>query len=489
MWQSNTASIPQSSDCIPVTDGESMDESRREFLKTGAKAVAVATAAERLRTWSTPSNVLGANDRVRVAIIGLRGRGENHIQGYGALKNVEIATLCDVDESVMHERLAQVQKLGFQPKTCTDFRKVLDDKSIDAVSIATPHHWHALMAIEACQAGKDVYVEKPCSHNLWEGRQLVRAAAKYDRIVQHGTQSRSDPAVMEAVQKLREGLLGDVYLSRGLCFKWRDTIGKTPVSPVPAGVDYGLWTGPAPLKPFTKNHFHYNWHWFWDYGNGDLGNQGIHQLDIARWGLGLGFPNKVSAVGGHFMFDDDQETPNTLNCAFQYDLPQSKRVLLEFEVRHWMSNHEAGIGAGRAGRPAAEAAQGGLGPKEGSWNSVGNIFYGPKGYLGIDNSAGYQTWLGKGQEPGPSAPEAPEDHFANFIACVVSRKKQDLRAPIEEGHFSSGLAHLANASYRLGRTLEFDPATELVKNDDEANRLLREEERGYRAPFVVPEKI
>jgi predicted dehydrogenase len=466
-----------------------MNENRREFLKTSAKAVAAVTAVERLHAWSRPANVLGANSRVRVAIIGLRGRGENHIESYGALKNVEIAALCDVDENVMRERLAQVQKLGFQPKLYTDYRKVLEDKSIDAVSIATPHHWHAIMAVSACQAGKDVYVEKPCSHNLWEGRQLVKAAAKYDRIVQHGTQSRSDPAVMEAVRKMREGVLGDVYLSRGLCFKWRDTIGKTPASPVPAGVDYDLWTGPAPLKPFTKNHFHYNWHWFWDYGNGDLGNQGIHQLDIARWGLGLGFPNKVSAIGGHFMFDDDQQTPNTLNCAFQYDLPQGKRALLEFEVRHWISNHEAGIGAARSSKAAAETAQGGLGPVEGSWNSVGNIFYGPKGYLGIDNSAGYQTWLGKDQQAGPAAPEAPEDHFANFISCVVSRNKQDLRAPIEEGHFSAGLAHLANASYRLGRTLEFDPATELVKNDDEANRLLREEDRGYRAPFVVPHTV
>ena len=467
-----------------------MDESRREFLKTGAKAVAAATAAERVRRWSAPGDVLGANDRVRVAIIGLRGRGENHIQAYGALPNVEIAALCDVDDNVLRERLAQVQKLGSQPKTYSDIRRVLEDKSIDAVSIATPHHWHALMAIWACQAGKDVYVEKPCSHNLWEGKQMLRAAAKYNRIVQHGTQSRSEPEVMEAIKKVQDGLVGEVYLSRGLCFKWRDTIGRTPVSAVPAGVDYNLWTGPAPLLPFTKNHFHYNWHWFWDYGNGDLGNQGIHQLDIARWGLGLGFPNRISAVGGHFMFDDDQQTPNTLNCAFQYDLPNGKRALLEFEVRHWISNHEAGIGAHmNSARTAAESAQGGLGPAEGSYNSVGNIFYGPKGYLAIDNAAGYRSWLGRDQQAGPSAPLAKEDHFANFIACVISRKKQDLRAPLEDGVFSSGLAHLANASYRLGRSLQFDPETQLVINDDEANRLLREEERGYRSPFTVPEVV
>src|ERR1700733_13145546 len=198
-----------------------MDESRREFLKTGAKAVAAMTAAERLRTWDTPRTVLGANDRVRVAIVGLRGRGEDHIRGYGALPNVEIAALCDIDDNVMRKRLGEVQKLGFQPKTYTDIRKLLDDKTIDAVSIATPNHWHTLMAIWACQAGKDVYVEQPRAQHLWEGRQL-----------------------REAVQKMRDGVLGETYKARGLCYKWRDTIGRAAVEPVPSGVDYDLWTGP-----------------------------------------------------------------------------------------------------------------------------------------------------------------------------------------------------------------------------------------------------
>jgi predicted dehydrogenase len=277
---------------------------------------------------------------------------------------------------------------------------------------------------------------------------------------------------------------------RRVSFKWRDTIGHTTLTPVPAGVDYNLWTGPAPHLPFTKNHFHYNWHWFWDYGNGDLGNQGIHQLDIARWGLGLGFPNKISAIGGHFLFEDDQQTPNALNCAFEYHRPNGKNVMLEFEVRPWISNHEGGIGARHeASTASAETAQAGLGPTEGSYNSVGNIFYGPKGYLAIDNAAGYRSWMGREQRPGPSAPLDKEDHFANFISCVVSRKKEDLRASIEEGHFSAGLAHLANASYRVGRTLNFDPDTQLVKNDEEANFLLRDGDRAYRSPFVVPEHI
>src|SRR6202022_1818053 len=316
------------------------------FLKSGAMAAAVVAAPEGLRALELQQRIPGANDRVRVAIVGLRGRGENHIRGYGALPNVEIAALVDIDDNVMAERLAQVRKMGFQPKTYTDIRKMLEDKSIDAVSIATPHHWHAVMAIWAMQAGKDVYVEKPCSHNLWEGKQLVRAAEKYHRIVQHGTQSRSTRAQIEAIEHLHKGTFGDIYLARGLCFKRRDTIGRTPAEPVPHGVDYDLWTGPAPLKPFTRNRFHYNWHWIWETGNGDLGNQGVHQIDVARWGLGVRFPNRVSAIGGPFMFDDDQETPNTLNCAFEFDQPDGRRKMMEFEVRHWITNNESGLGRG-----------------------------------------------------------------------------------------------------------------------------------------------
>jgi predicted dehydrogenase len=470
-----------------------INDGRREFLKTGAMAAAATAVPEVLHALGAPRGATGANDRVRVGIVGLRGRGETHIQSYGALPNVEIAALCDIDDNVMSQRLAQVQKMGFQPKTYVDVREMLDNKSIDAVSIATPHHWHALIAIWAMQAGKDVYIEKPCSHNLWEGKQLVRAAAKYNRIVQHGTQLRSIPSMIEAMQKMQqESVLGDVYLSRGLCFKWRDTIGHTPVSPVPPGVHYDLWTGAAPLKPFTKNHFHYNWHWFWDYGNGDLGNQGIHQLDVARWGLGpgFGFPDKISAVGGHVMFDDDQETPNVLNCVFQWNRPNGKPVILEFEVRHWITDPEINIETTlKKSAVPGEKAEGGLGPVEGGHNSIGNIFYGPKGYLAINNASSYQIFLGQQQQPGPVVPFGKEDHFANFIACVISRRKEDLRAPIEEGHLSSGLAHLANTSYRLGRTLQFDRKTESVIHDEEANRLLKDADRGYRAPFVFPEAV
>ena len=455
------------------------DLTRRDFLQSAAKTTAGLSTLGGITFLARPERVFGANDRVRVAVCGLHGRGKDHLSAYSHVSNVEIAALCDVDENVLKRRAGEV---GGKPQTWIEVRKLLEDKSIDAISIATPNHWHSLMAIWACQAGKDVYVEKPCSHNIWEGRQLVRAAEKYNRIVQHGTQIRSAPAIQEAIKGLRESTIDDVYLARGLCFKWRDTIGHTPEEPVPAGVHYDLWTGPAPLKPFTRNRFHYNWHWIWDTGNGDLGNQGIHQMDVARWGLGLKFPNRVSAVGGHFMFDDDQQTPNTLNCAFEFDLPDGKRKMMEFEVRHWITSSEADIGRGSlvAGKHRFF----------GHHNTIGNIFYGANGYLatGDEDASSYETWLGRDAKSGPHG-HGGGDHFANFIDCVRSRKKEDLNAPIEEGHVSASLVHLANASYRLGRTLCFDPETERVIDDDEANNLLRDGDRGYRAPFEVPENL
>ena len=290
---------------------------------------------------------------------------------------------------------------------------------------------------------------------------------------------------------MRDGLIGDLYMARGLCGKWRDTIGHAEVEPVPAGVDYDLWMGPAPQRPFTKNRFHYNWHWNWAYGNGDLGNQGVHQVDVARWGLGVGFPRKVSAIGGHFMFDDDQQTPNTVNCTFEFDQPDGKRRMATFEVRHWIANHEAEIGTPALGTPERKASPGQpkLGPSAGAHNTVGNIFYGSNGYLstGDEDAATYAVWLGRDQEPqAPKSGGSEKAHFQNFIDCVISRNKSALNAPVEEGHMSCALVHLANASYRLGRTLHFDPATQEVIGDKEANAILRDEDRGYRRPFVVP---
>lgn len=466
-----------------------LDVTRRDFLTLAGSGASLAVLT-RTGLLSRPTTGLGANDRVRLGIIGLHGRGEDHIQGFARLKNLEIAALCDVDESVLRQRLAEMQRMNLPaPKSFGDVRRLLEDKSLDAVSIATPNHWHSLMGIWACQAGKDVYVEKPCSHTLWEGQQLVRAAQKYDRIVQHGTQARSKAAVREGVGKVHEGLIGETYMARGLCFKWRNTIGRAHPEPVPAGVNYDLWTGPAPMKPFTRNRFHYNWHWIWDTGNGDLGNQGVHQVDAARWALGVGLPNRISATGGHFMFNDDQETPNTLNCSFEFDLPDGKRKMLVFEVRHWITNHEAGLGERPAERPAASTklTRPRLGPAAGRENTVGAVIYGSKGYVAIgeEDEARYQSWLGEDQEPGPSA-HAGGDHYANFIECVRSRKKQDLTAPIEEGHISAALVHLANTAYRLGRSLRFDPAREQVIDDNEADRILRGE---YRAPFAVPREV
>ena len=385
------------------------------------------------------------------------------------MKNVEVAALCDVDESVLDGRLAEVAKRGAKrPQRVIDMRKLLDDKSIDAISIATPNHTHTLQTIWACQAGKDVYVEKPCSHNMFEARQIVAAAKKYDRIVQHGTNQRSEPAVQEAVRQVRGGLIGDVYMARALCFKWRDTIGRAKEEPVPPGVHYDLWVGPAAMRPFTRNRFHYNFHWQWEYGNGDIGNQGLHQIDVARWGLGVTYPTKVSAMGGHFMFDDDQETPNTLTATLEFD-DQGKKKILSVDVRHWMSNREADIGVMHRDS-----------------NCIGDVFYGSKGYVGVENTGQYFSFLGREQKPGPGKREHG-NHWANFIQAVRSRKREELNAPIEEGAISTTLVHLANISYRLGRTLHFDAKNYRCVGDAEANRLFTR--RQYRAPYLVPEKV
>jgi predicted dehydrogenase len=408
----------------------------------------------------------GPNDTVRVAVVGCGGRGQNHVDGWSKLPNVQVVALCDVDESHLADKLKRIAAAGRpKPATYVDMRKLLEDPNIDAVSLASPNHWHTLQTIWACQAGKDVYVEKPCSHNVFESRQIVAAARKYNRVVQQGSQGRSSPSLQEGFERIRKGEIGDLYMARGLCYKWRDTIGKTPVSAVPAGVDYDLWTGPAPKRPFTKNRFHYNWHWFWDTGNGDIGNQGIHQVDVARWGLGVTHPTKVSAIGGKFMFDDDQETPNTLNATWEFDVAGKKRMM-NFEVRHWISNHEAGIGGDKPG------------------NTIGNMFYGSNGYLVVDGNK-YTTYLGKDHQPGPTANQ-PETHYANFVEAVRSRKPEMLNCDVEEGALSCNLVHLANISYRLGRTLHWDAKTLTCVGDPEANKMLTRE---YRAPFTVPVSV
>jgi len=442
---------------------------RRHFLMGTAASVPMPA-----RGRSSP------NDTIRVACIGVgnpdlgvKGQGRVHPQRYSEMHNVEVAAIRDVDQRLIAHGQELVEKLGRKkPAGFTDIRKALEDKSIDAVSIATPDHHHALQASWACQAGKEVYVEKPCSHNIFEARQIVAAAHKYSRIVQHGVNARSGAAVREAVRKMREGLIGDVYMARGVVFQWRESIGRAPVEPVPAGVDYDLWLGPAAKHDFTRNRFHYNWHWIWDYGCGELGNQGAHELDIARWGLGVKLPVKVYAIGGHLMYDDDQDTPNTILASWEFD-DGGRKKLMSFEVLHWLSGHEAGIGEGPRGVGARP-------------RTVGDIFMGTNGYLTIEGYDRYKSFLGKEQQPGPAKVE-DGNNWANFIDALRSRDKTKLNGPIEEGALSVTLMHLANISYKVGRSLNIDPSTGAVIGDSEAARLYRRER--YRAPFVVPEKV
>lgn len=423
---------------------------RRTFV-AGAGGVVVSHLAAK--------KAMAANDKLRIAVIGTNGRGKDHIQGIMQQPDAEVVTLCDVDLKVGNARAeAFEKKYGKKPQVVQDMRRVFDDKNIDAVTIATPNHWHSLAAIWACQAGKDVYVEKPGSHNIYEGRKLVEAAHKYKRIVQHGVQLRSSTAVREAVAHLEKGVIGNVYMSRGLVFRWRPSIGKKGVEAVPEGLDYEMWTGPAEKEPFSRRIVHYNWHWTWNYGNGDVGNQGIHETDLCMWGLGVkGFPSKITAMGGKFLFDDDKITPEVLTTLYHY--PDEKK-LIQFEVRPWCTNSEDGA-------------------------SVGNIFYGSEGYMVIKGYDTYETYLGQKKEKGPSG-KAGGDHYANWIKAIRSRKTEDQHGPVETAHLASGLAHLGNISYRLGRVLNFDPAKEKFVNDKEADTHLT---RNYRKGFEVPAKV
>ena len=427
---------------------------RRHFLMSSV-ALPVALKASAL-----PSQ----NNTVRVAVVGFNGRGKAHISAYLKMPNVEIAALCDVDQAVVETGCKMVEAAGKKrPPTFSDIRQVLDDKSIDAVSLATPNFHHTLQTIWAVQAGKDVLVEKPVSYNMFEAQQIIAASRKYNRIVQDGTGAQA--WLHEATKRLKEGVIGDVYMARGLCFKWRDTIGRATEEPVPAGVSYDLWTGPAPIKAFTRNRFHYNWHWQWDYGNGDIGNQGAHQIHAARTALGVRYPTKISSMGGHYLFDDDQETPNTQVATFEFEEGGKKKLLV----------FEAGMGERSDAQSGAAAGQ----PQ-----AVGNIWYGSKGYMAT-TSEGWRTFMGKEGAPGPKSEAEPGyGGFINFIDVVRSRKREDQLAEVEEGAISTMLIHLANISYRTGRTLYFDPVTYSCKGDAEATAMFT---RGqYRSPFTVP---
>ena len=441
-------------------------------MKSSVRSAAGVAAG--LSLWGTGQSWGGANERVRVAVVGIRGHGfHSHIKSYPSLPNVEVAAICDVDENLFADRLKWFRDNNKPiPKTYVDIRKLLEDKDIDAISVASCNHWHALAGVWACQAGKHAHIEKPLTHNIFEGQKLIEVARKYRRIVHHGTESRSSEAYQQAVDFLQDGGLGEVYMAKGMCYKWRRTIERTPNEPVPPGVDYNLWLGPAPLRPFSQNRFHYKWHWHWDYGNGDIGNSGAHQMDIASWALGVTFPTKVVSMGGHFMFDDDQETANSQIAVFEFPNPKAggdKKRILQFEVRHWITNYEGGCG-------------------EPPRNNNGNIFYGSEGYM-VMSGGQWKTYMGKNREPGPSGKEQKNTHmlhYQNFIDAIRANDPSILKGNAEQGHYGCALIHMANTSYRLGRTLNFDPKTQKYIGDDEANKMLT---RDYRHPFVVPERV
>ncbi len=431
------------------------DFNRRTFVQSAAGATVAAGLAA--RAWAD-----APNESIRAAVLGVNGRGKTHIEGFMGTKGVKVAVLCDPDRKVLDQRAGEFEKsYGYRPETETDLRKVFDRKDVDVVSVATPNHWHALATIWACKAGKDVYVEKPGSHNIYEGRKMIEAAAKYGRVVQHGVQLRSSEAVREAVEGLRSGLIGKVYMARGLVFRNRPSIGhaKDPDTP-PRTLDWDLWQGPARERAFSKRFVHYNWHWTWEYGNGDVGNQGVHETDMCLWGLGLQtLPSAVVAMGGKFLWDDDKETPDVLSSS--YFFPEQNQMI-EFEVRPWATNTEGGVG-------------------------VGNLFYGSEGHLAIKGYNTYEAYDKSGKLLRKNSDGDPVGkHFANFIDAVRRRDPKVLHGPVETAHTSSGLAHLGNISYRLGRRLKFDPSSETFPGDAEANAMLTRDYRGF---YVVPQSV
>ncbi|MDP6134180.1 MAG: Gfo/Idh/MocA family oxidoreductase [Candidatus Marinimicrobia bacterium] len=488
--------------------------SRREFIKRSSAGLA--SSALLAAPAASYARIIGANDTINFAAIGIRGRGGSLISDFSGMKNVRIKYLVDVDENLFKNRIEQVQQsTGYTPKTEWDLRKVYDDKNIDAVGIATPNHWHALATIWAAQAGKHVYVEKPSSHNVWEGRKMIEAARKYNVLVQVGYQNRSRINTIRAIKFIHEGNLGDIYMARGLCFKPRADIGKYPDGPLKSGekyrmtlksssyepsytkkylknVHYDMWLGPAPKRPFNRNRFHYNWHWHWDYGNGDTGNQGPHQFDIARWGLNKNeLPVKVQSFGGYYAYDSSQETPNTQTSIFKY----KDGSILEFGTRGLFTNPEGVL------LPDIQISSTGniKSFTKAKPVKIGNIFLGTEGWMQIDAGGNWQTFFGRNNEPGPTSGDTDESydpmdltggggggHENNFIFALRNGNKHDLTCDIETGHQSSALPLIANISYLLKRELTIDGEKEKFVDNNEANSLLK---RDYREPYIVPEQV
>ena len=448
--------------------------SRKEFVKKSsliAGGTMVAPAYIRGMISNSP------NERVNVGLIGIagqrpsvrgiiNGRGIGHINQYAAIPNVRIKTICDVDESLFPKNIKIIEeKFGATPGTEWDYLKVLDDKDIDIISLATPDHWHALMTIHACQAGKDVYVEKPVSHTVLEGRKMVEAARKYNRIVQAGICYRSSKAVKEGIKLIHDGKLGKVYMARGITFRYREPIGTVADSPKPDGLHWDKFLGPAPYRPYNENRFLYNWHFFWDTGGTtEFGNNGIYRMDTVRWALNKNeHPRKINCSGGLFGRNDDQEVPNILIADYEY----SDGLIVHNEARCLSTNPE---GLERSG----------------------DVFiYGDQGWMTISPN-GYKTYFGRKNEPGPARsdsdfePEELSNGWKNLIDCVRAGYSGGLDNDILEGHISASIGHLGIISYRLGRPLTFDSYSEKFIDDPEADKLLT---RNYRAPYILPEKV
>jgi len=442
-------------------------------LRSSAAAGAAAFAAPAIARAAA-----GANDRIRVGLVGLGGRMASHVAALAQMpKEVQIVALSDCDESRLNTAATHYPQLaGMKLALYTEQRKLFDDKSVDAVSFATQDHWHALQTIWACQAGKDVYVEKPCAHTLWEGRKMVEAARKYGRIVQHGTQCRSSPNIIEGIKKLKEGIIGELYMARGMSYKLRGHLGKHRPQPVPKGLDWDKWVGPSKMVEYSNLH-HRRWYWLSNFASGDMANQTVHNMDIIRWGLGLDtHPSKVQSMGDRFppAADDDCDTPNTQTMTAQW---AGRKVLVGFEIRHWLTPTEAGMGDQY---PFVDHS-----------GVVGVIFFGTKGYMIFPDYSSYRVFYGPKREPGPLAhapgePMMDLEHFQNWVAAMRSRKPGDLNADIEQGHLSTAVSHLAKIACRLGRTVNFDPQGERCTGDDEADALLTKE---YRQPYVVPDPV
>ncbi|MBP1599304.1 MAG: iolG 8 [Acidobacteria bacterium] len=448
---------------------ESLD--RRDFLKKSAACtagmMASAPAIAKNLARSSP------NETINVAVAGIRSRGfiyngGGHCVNLAKIPNVRIVAVCDVDERLFPDIAPQLEKMtGQKPRTEVDFRRLLDDKDIHAISIATPDHWHALQTVWACQAGKDVYVEKPISYTVDEGRKMVQAARKYGRIVQVGTQSRSSPVVHEAIKLIRQGVLGEIYMGKSYVYRYREDIGHKPNGPIPEGVHWDLFLGPAPYRPFNENRFHYQWHWVWDTSTTEFGNNGTHGIDRIRLAMDKRVhPEKIHCAGNLYnRRGSDQEVPNFQMATFEY----GDGTILETEVRCLDTNDEGG-------------------------EREGSLLYGTEGWMYL-NYSHFKTYLGREGAPGPSLTlkevQPPVDtleklHFGNWIDCIRSRKWQDLNADILEGHLSTAMMHLGNISYRTGRKLHFNPSSEKFVNDEDADTYLT---RNYRPPYVMPDPV